>query len=308
MIVHRLGLVALLVTTHAHADPAGADRATADADARAKGGDFVGAAAKFREAYAQDARPELLCDVGVAYHKAKELPRAHLFLSRCLEHGASLDAKYVDQVRGVVAAIEATLRTGPYTPVEIRVEPAGATVAFAEFAADETVVGDHLVWVPSRTHEVTIRAEGYVAQTVPVEAHGHEVVELAVKLVHQPLPPPTPHPSPPRPPPPPPDAPSKLPAIAVSAVTLAAAVVGVVAFANGHDRAQQAAFALTPETYQADLSTVSSWNNLMAASGIVAILGAGGAAYLWYRTTAAQPRVGIEASAGGGSIFVRGAF
>ena len=242
--MHRLGLVALLLAGAAHADPAAADRAAAAADALAKAGDFLGAAAKYRIAYGEDGRADLLCNVGVAYHKAKELPRAHLFLSRCLEHGASLDARFVDQVRGVVAATEAALRVGPYTPVDIAVEPAGATIAFAEFAADETLVGSHLVWLPSKAHQITVRAEGYLEQTVPLDATGHGVKKLEVKLEHVPAPvvpvvpvaPIVPHP----PPPAPPAGPSKLPAIAVTVVTVAAAVVGGIAFAKGHARATQA--------------------------------------------------------------------
>ena len=303
-----VALVAVVGMSRALADPAGADRASAEAETHAKAGDFVGAAAKFREAYAEDARPEFLCNVGVAYHKAKELPRAHLFLSRCLEHGASLDTRFVDQVRGVVAATEVTLRTGPFTPVDITVEPAGATVAFAEFAPDETVIGSHLVWLPSKAHRVTVRAEGYVEQTVPLEARGHDVIKLGVVLVHVPAPPPPPPHEEPPPPPPPAARPSKLPAIAASIVTVGAAVVGGIAFANGHSRAQAAAFALTPATYQDDVASVDRWNQLMAVSGIVAVIGAGASAYLWYRAEASQPHVGVEAFAGGGSIFVRGAF
>ena len=54
------------------ADPAEADRLAADAATLAKAGDFVGAAAKFRDAYKADPQPKLICNIGIAYQKAKD--------------------------------------------------------------------------------------------------------------------------------------------------------------------------------------------------------------------------------------------
>src|SRR5215470_17873339 len=98
-------VIATLIAVDARADPRTADQAAAEADARARAKDYLGAAAKFREAYAADPRPDLICNVGVAYHKAQELPRAQLFLSRCLERGSALDSAFIDVVRATLARL-----------------------------------------------------------------------------------------------------------------------------------------------------------------------------------------------------------
>src|SRR6185436_20471106 len=155
----------LVAAATARADPQVADRAAAEADALARAKDFRGAAAKFREAYAADPRPDFMCNIGVAYHKAQELPRAQLFLSRCLERGSALDGKFIDVVRATLARLEVTLKAGNYTPVDVVVEPRFATVAIDAFAPDETFDGGRTVWLSFGAYQVTARAEGYRAQT-----------------------------------------------------------------------------------------------------------------------------------------------
>src|SRR5262245_15346658 len=131
----------LVAAATAHADPQAADRAAAEADALARAKDFRGAAAKFREAYAADPRPDFICNVGVAYHRAQELSRAQLFLSRCLERGSALPGTFIDAVRSALSKLEAAVKVGRYTPVDVVVEPRFATVALDAFAADETFEG-----------------------------------------------------------------------------------------------------------------------------------------------------------------------
>src|SRR5262245_13850476 len=93
----------------AAANPAAADRAAAGANALARDGKLVGAAATFREAWQADRlRPELFCNIGIAYYKAKDLVRAHLLLGQCLEQ-AALDPKFVDAARTAMASVEAVL-------------------------------------------------------------------------------------------------------------------------------------------------------------------------------------------------------
>src|SRR6187401_2934009 len=99
-------LIAAVCAAHArpaHADAAAADALVRDAEALAAAGDFLGAAAKFREAYTADRRIELMCNVGIAYHKAKDLSRSQLYLSHCLKRGVALEAQFVAAVRGVLA-------------------------------------------------------------------------------------------------------------------------------------------------------------------------------------------------------------
>src|SRR5688572_14838155 len=49
------------------------------AEARARAGDYAGAIVLFKQAFALDGRAEYACNVGVAYYKARDLPRAQLF-------------------------------------------------------------------------------------------------------------------------------------------------------------------------------------------------------------------------------------
>src|SRR5262245_31134437 len=92
-------VVALLVTARASAAPAAADAEVKLAEDAASKGDFGGAASQYKLACTADARPELICNAGVAYYKAKDATRAHLYLSRCQERGTALDAEFVSAVR-----------------------------------------------------------------------------------------------------------------------------------------------------------------------------------------------------------------
>jgi len=58
-------LVLVLLTTAAHANPA-SDAAENAAQGAAAKGDFVAAANHYKAAYAADAKPELICNAGVA--------------------------------------------------------------------------------------------------------------------------------------------------------------------------------------------------------------------------------------------------
>src|ERR1044071_3461043 len=158
----------LVAAPSARADTQTANRAAAEADALLRAKDFRGAAAKFREAYAADPRPDFMCNVGVAYHKAQELPRAQLFLSRCLERGSALDGSFIDVVRATMSRLEASLKAGKFTPVDVVVDPRFASVAVDAFAADETFEGGRTVWLGFGTYHVTVRADGYAPKTIEV--------------------------------------------------------------------------------------------------------------------------------------------
>ena len=74
----------ILALTHtASADRAAADKLASDAAALAGQGKLSEAAAAFRAAYAEDPRPQLICNAGVAYYKASDLPRAAYYLEQC---------------------------------------------------------------------------------------------------------------------------------------------------------------------------------------------------------------------------------
>src|SRR5262245_13137647 len=100
----------------AAANRAAADRAAAEGDALAKDGKFAAAAAKFREAWQADRlRPELFCNIGISYYKARDLVRAHLLLGQCLEQ-AALEPRFVDAARTALASVEGVLRSAGHAP------------------------------------------------------------------------------------------------------------------------------------------------------------------------------------------------
>jgi hypothetical protein len=321
----------LVAVTSARADPQAANRAAAEADALARAKDFRGAAAKFREAYAADPRPDFMCNVGVAYHKAQELPRAQLFLSRCLERGSALDGKFIDVVRATLARLEATLKAGNYTPVDVVVEPRFATVSIDAFAPDETFDGGRTLWLAFASYRVTVRADGYRPQTIEVTAKDRAILAVRVTLEREVVEPPREpgtgvKPAQPggdnpgtstgggdRPPPsaPAPGRPSMLPAIAATAGAVVFAALAFYARGQAADHADLAGFALHQDAYDAEADSVRTWNTVfgvgLAVSGASAIAGG----YLWFRvlrapSTTVAPRV--EVTAERASITLGGVF
>jgi tetratricopeptide (TPR) repeat protein len=298
---------ALAVTSRtAFADPATADTLAGEAEALAKAGKYSEAAERFRDAWRNDPqRPALLCNVGIAYYKAKDLVRAHLLLGQCLEQ-SSLDPKVGDGVRKARASAEAVLRAGGHAPVRIVSDPSATSFAILELGNDEAFVGSRVVWLPFGTYHVRAHAEGYIDQTLTVSPTGPEAMALTVKLdrVRQdPMPVAAPavveHP---RESPRAPTAPSR-PSIAVpiAATVATAAVIGlaIVARAEAGTTADRAATALDPATYAGDKSATERWNTTFVVGTGVAAIGAVASAMLWHRALAAPS---IEVSAVGVSV------
>jgi len=148
----------------------------------AAGGDFTGAVSLFKQALAKDPRPEYQCNVGVAYYKGGDLPRAQLFLSLCLTRGSHLDATFLGAVRDVLVSVEDTLRAGEFSPIDVVVTPASAEITVSAFEADEVVVGSRLLWLPVGEHTITVAATGFDTETVTVTAQGHDPVRVPVTL------------------------------------------------------------------------------------------------------------------------------
>lgn len=309
--------------TESRADPAAAARAEAEADVRGNAKDFLGAAAKYREAYAADPRPDLICNVGVAYHKAQELPRAQLYLGRCLERGSALRSQFIDAVRATLSKIEASLKAGSYTPVDVVVEPRFATVAIDAFAPDETFDGGRTVWLPFGSYHVTVRAEGYLAQTVALDARNRAVYPLRITLEREPVvvaPPREPEPAVPTGPALRPADPERPPAavapsssltvpIATAAAAVTFAAVAVYARSQAGSHAERAGFALTSDDYHAEADSAGRWNTIFGVGLAAAGVSAAASGYLWYRVLSAPaPAAHVEVSAHGASITVAGRF
>lgn len=318
-------VVAACAARGAHADPATANRLAGEADGLARAKDYLGAAAKFREAYAADPRPDLICNVGVAYHKAQELPRAQLFLSRCLERGSALGGSFIDVVRATMSRLEASLKAGKFTPVDVVVEPRFASVAIDAFAADEAFEGGRTVWLGFGTYHVTVRADGYTPQTVEVVAKDRAVMALRIALEREvvqpirepdpvdrsttgtiiaPAPGPTPEPERPNPAP---RRPSLVLPIATAAGAVAVASLAVVARLKAGDHADHARFALDGDSYQTEADATRQWNTLFGVGLAVAGASAIASGYFWYRVAAA-PSARVEVSQRGASITVAGHF
>ena len=297
-----------------------------EAERLAKAGDFVGAAGKFRAAYAADPRADLMCNIGVAYFKAKtEMPRAQLFLSRCLERGSALDAKFMDSVRSVLAAVEAQLRTGAFTPVDVIVSPPGASVAIDSFEVDEGFVGSRVVWLAAGSQTLNVTAEGYTTKQVVILTSGHDRMPVVVKLEK-----PAPvepvevvgagsgagsgSAEPAKPPPEiivkrpariPAARPSIVPPLVTTGVTIAALVVASVAYGKAGSRADLSAYALTDGVVENDKAYITKWNSYMAGAAVVAIVGAGFSGLLWARYARTPAPIEIAPTEGGVSMAFR---
>ena len=287
------------------ADPAAADRAAAEANALARDGKFAAAAAKFREAWHADRlRPELFCNIGISYYKAKDLVRAHLLLGQCLEQ-AALDPKFVDAARTALASVEGVLRSAGHAPVRIVVEPPASAVSITELDPDGNFLGSRVVWLPFGSHRIAAHAEGHVDAEEVVTTSSPEPTTLRITL-QRPAPIVTP-PGPPGPQAPTAEPPSRLPAYLATGVTVIAIGVTTVAFVEGHARADLGHTALDPDTLEADRQAVSSWNTTMGIAGVAALASAAASGYLWYRALHGA-HVEVHAGPGGGGVSLVGRF
>jgi hypothetical protein len=294
--VRRVAFASVLVASAiAFAQPASDPQA--EAEALAKQGNFLGAAAKYKLAYAADPKPATICNVGVAYYKAKQLARAQLFLNRCLERGTALDQQFVDQVRAVLTSLEQTLRGGDFTPLDIVVEPPGAKVTIVEYGDDEAFIGARLVWLPFGVHKLTAHAEGYADKLLEVDAKGRETTPVKITLEKVPektpdvgsnanvgsgsgsaaviVEPPPPALTPKRS--------SMIPAIAATGVSVAGIATAIIGYLKAQDRADYAQFAVSPDVYTRDQHAVTGWNAVMVTGLGVGVVGAAAASYLWSR-------------------------
>lgn len=182
-----VGVIVLAASTQALADRGAAERAIAEAKTRAASNDFVGAAAKYREAHAAEPRPDLMCNVGVAYYKAKDLPRAQRYLEQCLAIGTSLDRAFIDNVKKVVAAVESTLAAGNFSPVDLFVQPSAATTTVEGGAVfDEPIVGSRRVWFPFGSYRLVVHAAGHVDRVLDIEAEDRKPITASVALERTP--------------------------------------------------------------------------------------------------------------------------
>lgn len=299
--------------TLAHADSAAADDLAKAAEALAASGDFPGAAAKYRDAYRQSPRPDLMCNVGVAYYKAKDLPRAHRYLDQCVTTGASLDRDFIGNVKMVLTAVEQKLATGDYKPLNFIIEPQSATTTFASGVHDEPLVGSRQIWVPFGAYRVTIHAEGFTDRVLDITAENRDRADHGIKLEPSTS---LPRPTEPRdntrvgdplPPPPPPAAERSFVApIIASAATGVAGGLALGFYLAARGSASEAGRAATNEMYTDAADDAEGRQRISWMIGGVAAVGAVTAGVLWYLALRKPAPVEISASRGGAGLSLVG--
>jgi hypothetical protein len=293
------------------------------ADARARAGDFAAAALLFKQAHALDRRAEYACNVGIAYYKARDLPRAHLFLDACLLDGGALPRDFVASVWRVLATVETRLREGDFAPVELRVAPAHARLQIATFGDDEPVVGSRRIWLPLGRHIVLATAADHATRQFTLEVSRRDAQQAAIVL--DPLPvfavAPSPAGTPAAAPgvaidlaPPPRDARSTVRRAAVG-ITIAAGVGAVIStgllIAKAGDEPEYPGAGATPEEllrYLDERNQGSTAGTLAGISIVLTALTGVAAGICWSialsRPASSAPQVGFAPAAGGGQLWL----
>ena len=309
--MRRFGVaITLLLSASASADPEAAKRLSAEADALVASGDLIGAAAKFRAAYKEEPRPEHMCNSGVAYHKAKDLPRSHRYLNQCVAMGASLDPAYRENLRKVVDSIEQKLVAGNFTPIDVAVEPATAVLVIEGGQPyDEEIVGGGRLWVPYGTYKLVVRAPGYTEHRSEVTANAHVAMPLRVTLekqkVEAPLEKPIVKPDPIIVDQPVAGA-SKTGPVIATAVTGAAAVVGLVFYFRARGFVKDAESPMNTHAEYEDLHDKAHSNQRISwVAGGIAGAGAIASGVLWWRYSRASR---VEVTSTGTGVAIRGRF
>lgn len=295
--------IVCLTAVPAAADPEAAKKLQAEAIAAVDAGNFKVAAETFARAYKEDpSDPDLFCNIGISYFKAGEAPRAHLLLSQCIDR-AALDLAFKDKARAVLTSIEEQLRASGHTPVTVRTNPPNALVTVVAFGPESEFSGGRTIWLPFGTHQVEIRSNGYVTETLPITAVDQKptTVELTIKPAPGQVEPKfTTKRGPTLP---------AWPAIATSALAVGAGVFAVIAYGKAHDAADRGLFAIDKDAANSAADDVSRWNTLFGISGTVTIVAAGVSGYLWYRALHAPTyRVEVTPTAGGAAATFSGRF
>lgn len=300
--MRRFAILLVIVGNIAHADPQAADRTADEANALAKQNQFAAAALKFREAFRADPRPELMCNVGVAYYKAKDLPRAQRYLEQCVQIGASVDAGFIGAVKQVLTSLDASLHGGAFTPVSFLIEPSQASItAVGNQPFDEPILGSRVVWFPRGTFTVVIHAEGYIDQTLAIDAEANDPITRSITLVRAPAvvapglpaPPPTPNPR---------ATPSRAKPIVATALAGVTAGAALACYGIARIHASDANRATKLGDYDDNVHAAHTWQNVAIGSAVLAGVSALAATYLWTR------HVDLEPTARGATVSLRGTF
>lgn len=300
-----------LAPQRSDADPATAEALEREAQSRAASGDLTGAASKFREAHREHPRPDLICNVGVAYYKAQDLPRAHRYLDQCVATGGSLDREFITNVKTVLTAVEDTLTNADFKPLNFIIQPASATVTFASGPHDEALVGSRQVWVPFGKYQVTIHSEGFTDQVLEIDANTRTRGDFSVKLEPAVAQPPIdtskPEPLPPGPERPP-EGRSYVAPIIASAAAGAFGGLALGFYISARSNARKANDTLDLSIYNESSDTAKSRQTIALVAVGVASVSAVVAGFLWYRAATSKTRVEVSATSSSASLSLVGRF
>ena len=182
-----VGLVVACPAAAAADDQAEADRLTIEGAKLADAGRFDEAIAAFRRAEALVPRAINDCNIGLAYARSGRPAHAHFFLRRCRARAPQALPSWVD---ARMQKLDAELRAGTYAPVEIVVDPPGATVTIAAFLPDDLASVSSPVWLPQGAHEVVIARAGYVpmTRTLPVDRATPQELRVVLDAEAKPAP------------------------------------------------------------------------------------------------------------------------
>ena len=293
------------------------DALVVEANALAANGDFVSAGAKFQDAYAVEPRPELICNAGVAYRKAHDLPRAQHYLTTCAHVGTALDSKFITALRAALTAVENDMRAGDYEQIVLAIEPSAGAIVIGDWGERERLVGSQVVWLAFGAHQLYASADGYRNEQRTITVAAHDPLPVTFTLVRTDAvtsPPPLPPPIAITPPPrtaiqPPPAAPSHAAVAIGAAITGVALVTTVALYLETHHKIDAIDTDGTRDAYQHAADTASHWRDGYFASAAVTVVAAGVTAYLWaHARPSARTEVDIAPTAGGATALVSGRF
>jgi hypothetical protein len=295
-------IAVLLLPSIARADAEEAKRLGEVAANHAKAKRYSEAARSYRAAFRAQPLPEYLCNVGVAYFKDGDLPRAQRYLGECLVTGASLDGSFLARVRKVLDEVETKLAGGAYAAIDVAVEPPSTTITLAGDVYDEPFVGSRRIWVPRGTHQISLHAEGHVDETLDVDATKAAVrVRKALRvetLATVAPPPPTPALKPiaetrPR------ARRSKAVPVTVTILTGVTALGALGLYAYARRVANDAEQAPDQATYDDRVDTARTFQHASWITAGVAGIGAVASVYLWMRASGDDRSVAVVPSHAG---------
>jgi hypothetical protein len=267
-----------------------------EAKKRAAARDYLGAAGLYREAYRRSPESEYLCNVGVAYYRANDFPRASLYLERCLAASGDLPESFVKRVLAALSTVRRELERGPYMQVRLLTKQDFVRVTVEGFDEHDAIDAPATVWVLRGDRKVVARAPGYREATLMArQARGTVEVRIELEpIVARRATPPVALWTPES------DAKPRrrvLPWV-TSGATVVVAAGAAWSWGQARYHANAAKNELTREGFDAEIRAGKRWQKISWVGGGVAAIGVVGSAILFMRRPE-QPSLGVIPERGG---------